>query len=92
MLVMFKELNEEQKEEFCDAFYECSPLTRKEIAEDGETDTPWGCPWYYTESAELEGTTPAEWGESYYEQCREEFEGIIEEYRKAVAEQERLNS
>lgn len=50
-------------------------------------DTPWCCPWYWEPEIEVEGTTPEEWGASWYAQCKEELDRLLAEEREAGEEE-----
>lgn len=77
-----KSLTEEQQDAFIEGWKNAGGYT-------GDLETPnpypWCCPWDYTDSIEVEGETPEEWGADYWKQCKDEIEALIVE-DKARAE------
>lgn len=46
--------------------------------DDLESPNPWCCPWYYEKQIKVTGEVPEEWGASWWEQCRNEVEQLLE--------------
>lgn len=77
-----KTLTEEQQAAFIEGWKNAGGYT-------GDLETsnpyPWCCPWDYTDSIEVEGETPEEWGADWWRQNKAEIEALIAE-EKADAE------
>lgn len=69
-----KSLTEEQQDAFIEGWKKAGGYT-------GDLETPnpypWCCPWDYTDSIEVEGETPEEWGADYWKQCKDEIEANL---------------
>lgn len=69
-----KSLTEEQQDAFIEGWKKAGGYT-------GDLETPnpypWCCPWDYTDSIEVEGETPEEWGADYWKQCEAEIEATL---------------
>ncbi len=63
--MLASELTDEQKEDFCDHFYnECWNLPYEP---DDRSPMPWGCPWLHGSPILLLGGTPQEMAEIYWD-------------------------
>lgn len=69
------DLTEQEQEIFSKAFYQ---IADKRV-EDTDTPCPWGCPWYYNESAILEGKTVEDMAENFWNEFRNEIRRILDE-------------
>ena len=71
-----KSLTEEQQDAFIEGWKKAGGYT-------GDLETPnpypWCCPWDYTDSIEVEGETPEEWGADWWRQNKAEIEALIAE-------------
>ena len=67
--VIFEELTDEQRESFVEGFQTADDIG----VDDWDSATPWGAPWFWTDSMEAKGTTPEEWGKEWFEKNRGEI-------------------
>lgn len=72
MLVDFEKLSDEEQQDFVRGFNDADDIG----VEDWDTSTPWGCPWFWSSPAELEGETAYEWGEAWFLKNRAEIEEL----------------
>lgn len=56
------DLTDDERERFVEAFYEIADSR----LDDGESCSPWGCPWYWGTSVTLEGSTIEEMAENFH--------------------------
>ena len=66
-------LTEEQKDAFTQAFINAGGPNDAEIE---GLESPWCAPWYYESTIEVEGSTAAEWGASWWTQNRDEIDSL----------------
>ena len=85
--MLLRNLTEEEKEDFTEAFYEL-----ENAPEDLESSPwPWGCPWEFNPSLEVQGNTIEELAQAYYESVEQELLAIESE-EEEEEEQERLGA
>lgn len=77
-------LTGEQKEAFAKSFYENWPNDNP----DYEASCPWGCPWLYETEIEVSGSTPEEWGQSWWETNKAEIMKLLAEEEAMRDEQD----
>lgn len=83
MLVDFEKLSDEEREQFSEDFMGADDLG----VNDWDSSTPWGCPWFWSRPEELDGETPAEWGESWFLKNRAEIESLLAEEQESESEE-----
>ena len=72
MFVDFEKLSDKEREDFAFGFSDADDIG----VEDWDTSTPWGCPWFWSSPAELEGDNAYEWGRSWFFKNRDEIEEL----------------
>ena len=70
-------LTDEQRDRFIDGWTEAGGTMA-----DAESDTPWCAPWFWKPEIIVHGTTPEEWGEDWFRQCKPEIDAILAEEEK----------
>ena len=70
-----KDLTDAEREIFVEAFYEIADSR----LDDGESCSPWGCPWYWGTSVTLEGSTIEEMAENFYSMEEKEILFLLNE-------------
>lgn len=76
---------EEQENKFIEG-WESAGGTTSDLEDD--SPNPWCCPWYWNPVIEVEGTTPEEWGASWWLQCKPEIDRLLAEWEKEKVELE----
>jgi hypothetical protein len=74
MIIDTNNFDDKQREEFVEGWENSGGYM-----EDTESSAPWCCPWTHCNTEiSVEGSTPQEWGASWWQQNREEIEEEIE--------------
>lgn len=69
MLVDFSKFTDSERDEFVRGFNAADDIG----VDDWDCSTPWGAPWEWSSPENLDGDTPEEWGEAWFEKNREEI-------------------
>lgn len=64
-------------EEQRNAFYKAFVSAGGPDDADGSNPAPWGCPWEWEPTIEVDGNTVEEWAASWYAQNKDEIDGLI---------------
>lgn len=85
MIIKAKDLNDEQKEIFTEAFYEAWSNCEEfdEYEPDLTSVVPYGCPWFYNEELEINSLSLEESAGDYFYSMMDD---IAEDYESAFAE------
>lgn len=79
-MIKATELTDEQKEAFTKAFYEAVSF------DDRDSPSPWGCPWHFGFTLELEGSTIEEMVKSYIDANKDDLNEVFEEELDNIVE------
>ena len=72
IIVDTTKLTDEQKDRFVEGWEQAGGPT-----DDGESSTPWCAPWEWQSTITVHGTTPEQWGEDWFRQCKPEIDAIL---------------
>lgn len=78
LMLDLQTLTEAQMEEFATTFYNCWRNELPDFPIDAVEGNPypWGCPWHFETSIEVNGDGPEEWAVSWWEQNRDEIAAL----------------
>ncbi len=81
------ERNENFNDEFARGFEEEAPALY-DLQADGETSTPWACPWFWADFKDWfdEGLSAYEMGREWARKCFDELEEILEQEKRQAEE------
>jgi hypothetical protein len=80
MLVDFSKFTDSERDEFVEGFKNADDIG----VDDWECATPWGAPWEWASPENLDGDTPEEWGEAWFEKNRSDMLGCSPEDERTL--------
>lgn len=80
MLVDFSKFTDSERDEFVRGFNDADDIG----VNDWECATPWGAPWEWASPENLDGDTPEEWGEAWFEKNRSDMLGCSPEDERTL--------
>lgn len=76
MRVVFDDMTNEERDSFVEGFMSADEY---DIVNDWDTDCPYGCPWFWTDSHTFNSDDPYDWGREWFEYNREEIMQAVDD-------------